>query len=239
MSGLVQRLRRRVASGESGMTLIEMLVAMLIFTIILAIFMSSVVLMTRSTTRAEALANSQSQLDNALLRMDKEIRFASALDQPGSQTETTPSAGQDWYFEMLTGSESTTCIAWRWHETAAQSGEPATVSPYIGELQTREWSTSATTSPAWDTVATNVMIPGGSGTPFTFTYPGETSPITAPANQQSQVLDVDLYDLTGPGITATLSQSEVSFVARNTSTSTSTNTSGVYVCNSGVVTRSS
>jgi prepilin-type N-terminal cleavage/methylation domain-containing protein len=237
VSRVVRGLRRRALHGDSGMTLMETLVAMLIFTIILTIFMATVVTMTRTTTRAQALAATSFQLDKALLRLDKEVRFASALDQPGSATETTPAAGQDWYFEMLTGSEQTTCIAWRWHETAAQSREPATVSPYVGQLQTRTWTTSATVAPSWVTVATNIMVPASPAAPFTFTYPGETAPATVSAGQQSQALDVNLYALAGPGNTSTLSESEISFVARNTTTTTLTNASGVYVCNSGVVTR--
>jgi len=183
------------ASRDSGITLIEVVVAMSIMTVVGAMFTASVLQLFRSANSSEAASTAQSQVNIAFLRLDKEIRYAAAISTPGS-------VGADSYVEFLTTYTGTpVCTELRLHVATEQ-------------LQRRTWiqGSSPLTPSAWIPLASSVS----STQPFTFT--------AADATFNFQRLRLQLVATSGSGGTATPRQSDITFTALNTSLATSSAT---------------
>jgi prepilin-type N-terminal cleavage/methylation domain-containing protein len=131
--------RRR--GDDRGFTLVELLVAMGIFSIVLAIAFSAIAEMTRNVRKAQGLADATDVSRRIFLRMDKQVRYASAVN-------SATLVGSDWYLEYQTALASgTTCSQWRLVDATDQ-------------LQVRSWTpsgTAAITVPAWTTIASGVV----------------------------------------------------------------------------------
>lgn len=182
------------------MTLVELIVAMGIFTVVIAVFMAGIVVMTKNTARAQAVADAGDEVRRVFQRLDKEVRYASAINRPG-----TGSSGA-YYVEYLVSAveagDQPTCTQWRYV-------------PSSGTLQRRSWpnATSSVSPSAWSTLASRVRNDLATQKPFQFTPAGSIN-----ASQQLRVfLDV------GPASGGTGAQLDSQFVARNTDTSTTTN----------------
>ncbi len=213
MTSLVSRLRTRLHAGgdaDAGTTLMEMLVGMAIMVIFGGIFTTSIVLMTSSSTKAEALATTSSQLSTAFQRMDRSIRYASAVSTPG-QSSGTGTTG-DWYVEFRTTNTGTeVCTQLRVDRTATQ-------------LQVRTWvpvSSTATRLTGWSPWGNNITNGGvaSSSTDVPFTLVPARSSVTY------QQLLVTLVAVSGSP--PTTSRSSLTLPAVNTTaTTTSTNVCG-------------
>jgi prepilin-type N-terminal cleavage/methylation domain-containing protein len=191
--------RRRMsglcATRDGGLTLIEVVVAMSIMTVVGAMFTASVLQLFRSASFSEAASTAQSQVNIAFLRLDKEIRYAAAVSTPGS-------VGSDSYIEFLTSYTGTpVCTELRLHVATRQ-------------LQRRTWiqGSSPLAPSAWIPLASSVSSPQ----PFTFT--------AADATFNYQRLRLQLVATSGSGGTATPKQSDITFTALNTSLATSSAT---------------
>ena len=198
------RTSRREPAGpppreDAGFTLIELIVAMFLFSLLLGIFMSGIVLMTRDTVRVQNISNTEDQARRAFDRFDRQLRYASAVYPPGR-------VGDDWYFEYqttATGSSTAQCTQWRVQHSTQQ-------------LQVRTWDDATGASPSgWVSVASHVSNDPTSEVPFTFT-PADN---TYMHQQVGLLLEVSIG-------TTTPVRLQVSFVARNTSTATVTNNGG-------------
>lgn len=199
---------------DSGMTLTELLISMGIFTTVIALFMGAVVFMTHNTARASAVSDSGDEVRRAFQRLDREVRYASAINWPGT------GSGGTWYVEYLMSDveagEAEQCVQWR-------------VTRDTHELQRRDWDRDTSAVSAWVTVASDVRNDPVLGDPEPF--------ILRPANPQydNQRLEIDLRirpnestDSAGAGL-------EAIFVARNTGAVTTTNSpSNPPVCLQGV-----
>jgi prepilin-type N-terminal cleavage/methylation domain-containing protein len=180
---------------DSGITLIEVVVSMTIMSVAMAIFTGGILQMYRAFNRSDATANAQSQINNAFLRLDKEIRYAAGISTPGS-------VGSDPYVEFLTTYTGTpVCTELRLRVAAKQ-------------LQRRTWvqGSSPLVPSAWVPLASEVS----STQPFTFT--------AADATFNFQRLQLKLTATSGSGGTATPKQTDVTFTALNTSLTTSSAT---------------
>ena len=127
---------------EEGMTLIELIVAMGIFTLIIAIFMGGLVIMTKSTVRSQVTSDSGDALRTVLQRFDQQVRYAESINLPGEG----PSGARyvEYRTKAVEAGEIPTCTQWRYL-------------PGTGELQTRTWpDTASATLPAWRTSVTDV-----------------------------------------------------------------------------------
>jgi prepilin-type N-terminal cleavage/methylation domain-containing protein len=142
---LVERVRLR-AGPDDGVTLLEMVVAMTLMTLFMAMFTGAVVQMFGVLDRGDATSTVQAQLNVAFLRLDREIRYAAGITTPGQGT------GGDWYVEYLTSTTST-CGQLRLH---VATGAPT------ASLQLRSWSTTGSPPPGWTTLATGLAA----GQPF-------------------------------------------------------------------------
>ena len=75
------RLRLR---DDDGVTMIEMVVAMVVMMIFLAIFTGSMMLISKSEMKARAVSDTADQVNRAFLWFDKNVRYASGISSPGS-----------------------------------------------------------------------------------------------------------------------------------------------------------
>jgi len=189
----MQSIRRRLADrGErdEGISLIELIVALGIFSTVVAIFMAGVVVMTRNTVRSQVVSDSGDALRVTFQRLDKQVRYADAINFEGA------GAGGAQYVEFRTPatvapSGVTTCTQWRW--------DPATK-----VLQYRMWAQSDATLPSFTTIAKNVVA-------GTAPYPFDMVPASPTHPRQS--LKVTLVASVDDRTVTTASE----FVARNSS----------------------
>jgi type II secretory pathway pseudopilin PulG len=141
-----RRTNRRRATGDAGITMVDVVVSMTIMSIFLAMFTGGVLQMFRTANRSEAASFTQSQINIAFLRLDREIRYAAGLSTPGY-------VGPDAYVEYLTTNTGTpVCTELRLHGTTRQ-------------LQRRTWTQGSLAPTAWIPLASDVR----SAQPFTLT----------------------------------------------------------------------
>lgn len=203
-------LRQRLQAGEdrdAGTTLMELLVGMAIMVIFGGIFTTSIVLMTSSSTKAESLATTSSQLSVAFQRLDKSIRYAAAVSTPG-QSYGGGTTG-DWYVEFRTTN------------TGAEQCTQLRVDKTSQQLQMRTWTpvnsvaTGLSSWVPWGSNITNGGAASGSAD-VPFKLPAAGSSVTY------QQLQVTLVDVSGNP--PTTSRSSLTLPALNsTATTTSTN----------------
>ncbi|GIH89965.1 type II secretion system protein J [Planobispora siamensis] len=82
-SRLAARLRGVRSSGDAGISLVEVMVTVGIMGILMAIFTTGILQVYRSVNVTESVATAQSQLNIMFQRLDKEIRYASWVAEPG------------------------------------------------------------------------------------------------------------------------------------------------------------
>lgn len=194
-----QRRIRPGSSDDRGMTLVELLVAMSIFTVVVAVFLSGVVGLTRSTVRNSNEADVAADLRRVFAQVDRTVRYADAVNYPGT------AASGAWYVEVRSSTQRgkpPVCTQWRW--------TPATTT---GRLEVRSWTASAApTAASWRVLATTVVGPTSTA-PFTMTPAGIGS------SRVRQSLRVDLVAAKGTGSTRAEARTTTEFVARNSSQS--------------------
>ncbi|MEJ5944660.1 hypothetical protein WDZ17_05050 [Pseudokineococcus basanitobsidens] len=180
------------------MTLAELVVAMGIFMVVVAVFLSGVVALTRSTVRSGNEADVATDLRRVFTQVDRTVRYADAVDYPGT------SGSGAWYAEVRSSTVRGTppvCTQWRWTPTSSR-------------LDVRTWpaASGVAAAGAWRTLATTVVGPTTTA-PFTMTPAGVTS------SRVRQTLAVDLVAAKGTGAQRAQARTSTSFVARNSSQS--------------------
>jgi len=187
----------RRPSGDAGFTLIETVVGMVVMSVFLALFTGSVVAMFGSSNHSQAVAHSAQEISNAFTKLDRQVRYASYVGEPGQD----PNDGGNWYVEFQnTNTNPATCYQLR----VDQGSET---------LQQRSWSGSGTPS-GWQQLATGVLNGGGSGVDAPFVVTAATGTVT------SAELTVHLVTGEGTGSNAAQSQSSMTFTALNSTVTT-------------------
>jgi hypothetical protein len=191
---------RRDRRDDAGITLIEVVVAMSIMTIFMAMFTAAIVQVYRVANSVDAAATAQSQVHITFLRLDTQIRYADGISTPAR-------IGTDSYVEYLTTNTSVaTCTQLR---LRAPAGAPA-------QLQQRSWPLAS--PPAglddanrpWRPLASGVSRVVVGGTPQEpFTLLPATAPFTFPRLHLAVAVD------TGSGRTAARRETNLIFTARN------------------------
>lgn len=139
-------------SGDDGMTLVEIMVAMVIMAFLGALTDGALVQIYHSISSATAAAEAQTQINTAFLRLDREVRYARGLSTPAT-------VNGNFYVEYsLTLDTTDTCVELRLNTTA-------------NTLQRRQWTkTSGTPVPtAWQTLAASVYPVTSTTAVFTVT----------------------------------------------------------------------
>ena len=192
-------------SDESGFSLLEMLVAVLVFSVFLTIVLASMVGITRASSRAQLLSRSSSNILLAFESFDRQLRYANAINFPGVGTSGAK------YVEFRTAADSSpthviTCTQWRFD-------------PVSKSLQYRTWPDVVGASiSAWDTKIQDVVDFGTADYPFKMIPASLTG-----SSMQQMVLTVSAgTPLVTPG--AAISSN---FVARNSSIQSPSNSNVV------------
>lgn len=67
---------------DAGFTLLDVMMAMTVMTVVMAVFTASLLAMYRSSNSVEAKAEAQTQLSIGLRRLDHEVRYAAGISAP-------------------------------------------------------------------------------------------------------------------------------------------------------------
>jgi len=192
---------------ESGMTLVELIVAMGILTILLTISLTAVVTLSKNTVRVQAQSTATDQLRATFQRLDKEVRYASAINTPGT-------AGDSIYVEYLVDSTvangTPQCVQWRYVKTT-------------GDLQRRTWTPGSAPKTVWQTTVSDLRnkLSDAAQQPFTVERAGNTLGKVYSHQQLQVFLDTGM----GGSGDARGGQLKANFVALNSS-----NASPLSVC---------
>ena len=196
---------RRDDRDDAGSTLMELVVGMALMGIFLSIFTGAVFQMGRTINKVDAVTTSADQANQAFLRLDKLVRYSSAIATIGRSTSG------NWYVEM---------------ENTANGPDVCTqlrIDAGTGQLQQRTWTittTGTTAASAWTMLAFGItngaVAPGNVNQPFT--VPGGAAAASSPYQQ----LTVTLVVKSG-GATSSTTRSKVNFTAINSTASSTTN----------------
>ncbi|MFI7599399.1 type II secretion system protein J [Actinoplanes sp. NPDC049681] len=178
--------------GDAGFTLLELMVSLAILSVAVSIFMTGLVQIFRSTSKIESASIAQSQVETAYDRLDREVRYASALS-------IQDVVNGDPYIEYRTeNSGASLCTELRLHVADQQ-------------LQRRTWvdGPAPITPTPWVPLASGVS----GAHPFTS--------FDADGTNDWQRLTIDLTAVAGGEGGVTSKSLTVTFTALNTSRNTS------------------
>jgi len=223
---LVHRWRTiRDGGSDAGMTLMELMVAMGIMGIFMGIATTAMVNIYSSTSKIQAVAGTSGQLSTAFDRLDKQVRYATAIDQP----VTPPTSDWSVAFQNAT-STGTSCTQLR-VRTVPGAGEQQLVERSWTVTTNADGSLSATGISGWTQLADGVSLTDQNGavTPFA---------VSTPSGASLQQLTLRLVALADNGSNKTRSASEVSFSALNSAAASTTAATGpvIAVCNQPEIT---
>ncbi|TQS45397.1 PulJ/GspJ family protein [Cryptosporangium phraense] len=182
-------------SDDSGYTLAEAVVTMVITLVFMGISTTSIISLYSSTNKAQAIADGQQTIGIAFGRLDRQIRYASGLSTPGLVN------GEPYVEFVTTYTGTPVCTELR-------------LRPSTGQLQQRTWTQGpGTVKPtAWTQLTSDVS----SVTPFAVN--------TATATFTFQRLGVQLTTTTGGAASPVTRQFSAIFTALNTSLNTQSTT---------------
>ncbi|MGF1647483.1 MAG: type II secretion system protein J [Kineosporiaceae bacterium] len=201
LTGWRARARHRWA-GDGGFTLVELVVAMSIFTVVVVISLAALRSMATTTVRTTQVADARVEADRLYNRLDKIVPYAAAVNPAGQ-------AAGDWWVELRTdvaaGGQAPRCWQLRLDVPDA-------------ELRLRSWPPGAPAAvSSWTTVASGAAVRDGVP-PFA---------LRAADDRVARQRLVVAVDIGLPG--APPYPLDSTFTARNTSGATPTN-HGSLVC---------
>ncbi|MFB9178970.1 Tfp pilus assembly protein FimT/FimU [Dactylosporangium sucinum] len=187
---LIQRIRRR-AGDDRGVTLAEMVVTTGILSVVMTIFTTAIVQLYRASNENTTVAVTQSQLNTAFIRLDRELRYARGISSP------RPS-GKDWYVEFVST------------ETSSGDDECAqlNLNAATRTLRRQVWQDDGPTG-RWAVLANEINVDDSW---FKLLEPGEAAGF--------QRLQIKLVVKTAPGSGQRTATSSITFTALNTTSGT-------------------
>lgn len=169
MQAITRRWRERNAEDE-GISLVEVIVATLIFGIVLTIITAAIVGMFRQVRTQTNQTNDLNAARNVITKLDHQVRYANAVTTPGTGTDGS------YYVEFRVGNTNLqqTCYQWRYVPTG-------------GTVQYRTWlpllnGVGSTTASGWNTVGTGFSLVGA--TPIFSITPASTMQSTDDSHYQ-------------------------------------------------------
>lgn len=187
--------------AASGMTLIELIVAMSIFLIFITVMLGTTVALAKSASRSQITAEASNSTLTVFGAFDRQVRYADAINFPGS------GASGARYIEFRTPGASSisgvsTCTQWRY-------------SPSLARIESRTWNDiPSATIGGWSTKQSNLIDDGGAG------YPFQLKPASVTGSSMQQ-LALRIH-AGNAGLDAGAAMS-TSFVARNSSINSPSN----------------
>jgi len=220
MNGELRRRSRAVREDkDSGISIMELTISMLIFSFILVVFMGAIVSMVKATSRNQVVSDTSTQLRTVYQRFDKEVRYASDINSPGT------SGGNIYVEYWIPASAATgesTCVQWRYVTSSK-------------ELQRRSWLQGDPDSVTpWITTVTRLRndLSQPSQQPFTVNRAGAFGGKVYTHQRLDIFLDSGLSSSPKQG-----GQLKISLVAQNSGTTSVTNSGTQKVCLVGGVQR--
>ncbi|WP_433609757.1 hypothetical protein ACQP2P_39235 [Dactylosporangium sp. CA-139114] len=202
---LMQRIRRAARPGDDrGVTLAELAVTTGIMSMVMAIFTTGVVQLFQASNKNELVAMTQAQLNNAFLRLDRELRYSAGFGPIHADA-----AGNVFVEYVNTG-------------TASGTPECAQLELYAaaGTLRRQVWPTGQKPQNTWAVLASGVVV-----APPRPADPRSTFTIIAPTeNTAFQRLRILLIVRSNPGRGQTTASTDLTFTALNSKASTDPNT---------------
>jgi prepilin-type N-terminal cleavage/methylation domain-containing protein len=172
-------------ADESGLTLPELLVVMLVFGMVATLSVQATLMLSRGVQATASTANSIAQVRLALSSMERQVRSGNVLSSPANEVSISPDC-------QAYGTTAGSCI--RLYTQASSVGlcvqwqvlaDPA--APGLALMRTRTfaptWQTGGAVE-AWRTVARGLTVPSAAAPPFTLQ--GAATPFNA------RLLDVTL-----------------------------------------------
>ncbi|MGI8665516.1 MAG: PulJ/GspJ family protein [Jatrophihabitans sp.] len=200
------RLRRRLdrvrQDEQAGFSLVETIMGMAIMAIFMGIFTGALLNMFGAANKVSTINETASQLNIAFGRLDKQVRYASAISPEGQN-------GGSWYVEFLTTN------------TGVSVCTQLKLNPGTQLLQERSWTvpaSGAATPSSWSQLGNNISNgsqgPTSTDRPFQFT--------SAHGAVKFEQLTIRLFANERSNNSTSTSLSSVTFTALNTTTVTST-----------------
>jgi type II secretory pathway pseudopilin PulG len=180
--------------------MVEVIVAMVIMSIAGGIFVSAVVTLSRTTNFAQAVTSSSTNNNQAYQSLDKTVRYASAISEPGLGPVT-----RDWYVELQDTTGGTEMCTQLRLDIATQ------------QLQQRTWSASniatlTTFKPIASGITNGAAAAGPDTQPFYLKKPTDTDTATS---SQHQALTIRLESTSGQANGRVKSKSNFTLTALN------------------------
>lgn len=168
-----ENLRRR----EDGLTLVEVMVSLVIFSIAISLAFSAVILVMQKSHEAQQTAAAQAELRLALAQIDRQVRSGNVLFSPANEPALMASceamgthAGTCMRIYTQSNGENK-CV--QWQMLADDPSAPLAERRY--ELRTRSWESTWSIGGSltdWGVVARDLVI----GTDAPFVLEGATTP---------------------------------------------------------------
>lgn len=205
-SAVASRRSGRQRVDEGGLTLVELLVAMTVFSVVVVISGTMLRGMTGSAVRVSMGNDARTDVDRLYNRLDKQLPYAAAINAPVM-------SGGDWWLEFKTevpaGGQPPRC--WQYRLDTSER-----------LLQVRSWPPLSPGSvTGWTSLVEQVQARAGAGAPPPF----RMIPSSTDVVRQRLVVALDVVPVGSPVVPL-----DSTYVARNTTPNTTTNVAGIEVC---------
>ncbi len=201
----VRRRLDRVTNNDSGFTMIEVVVVMVIMAVVLVIFTAGAMQAFSAENKVDTAASAENQIVVAFQRLDKELRYANAISTPGTQSG-------DPVVEFLSpnlNDTNSTCTEVRLHTST-------------GQLQQRTWTRRSLADRADGLAAVGFIARGGhpvdaasASSPVNVAVVAPFAVIDPGATFVYQRIEVAVSVTYGVNANKTTKQSDVTFTAIN------------------------
>jgi prepilin-type N-terminal cleavage/methylation domain-containing protein len=185
---------------DAGFTLLEMMISVALFAVFMAALIPTLFELQKPTLEVESLGSTQSQVNQAFMTLDREVRYAAVLNEPDD-----PSGATGNWFEEFESTYTGTGVCTQLRYANA-----------TGELDQRTWTISGssyTGLSGWSVLATGLAT--GVNSPFTF-YPATGIYIR-------QRLGIQLAGVSNVAGSSPTSSTSITFTAVDSSSSSYTN----------------
>jgi prepilin-type N-terminal cleavage/methylation domain-containing protein len=146
---------------EAGFTLIELMVSIILMSAVGAGFLAATTSIFDGIHKQQGVVDAVDGNRRVLQTLDKQVRYASAINTPGAGTDGNFYVEYLWTKTSPTTVDVQTCTQWRLNPTA-------------DVLQSRSWTSGTTTPSAWSTAETNVVNNPATDPPFVLAPPVPT-----------------------------------------------------------------
>lgn len=153
----------RGAASDRGMTLVELLVAMIVFSLCMTVAFGAVILVVQKMNDVQQSADAVAELRIAVAQMDRQVRSGNVLFSPAGETTTgctgDVAANSGTCMRIFTQANGPQkCVQWQ------VKSDPAATDPAAMLLQTRSWNIDGSNVSTWSTVARDLRL--GAANPF-------------------------------------------------------------------------